>query len=53
MTVFTQKKGIYLIYLKNGEHEMFQEIFIFKDILNELSPAKKPKHCCKRIAVNY
>lgn len=54
MTIFTQKKGIYLIYLKKSEHEMFQEILIFKNILNVLSPAKKtPKHCCKRIVVNY
>lgn len=41
MTIFTQKKGIYLIYLKKGE--MFKEIFIFMNILNVLSPAKKPQ----------
>lgn len=51
--IFTQKKGIYLIYLTKGEHEMFQEIFILKNILNVLSPAKKTKHCCKRIVGNY
>lgn len=48
MTIFTQKKGIYLIYLKKDEHEMFQEFFIFKNILNMLTPAKKTPNTAVR-----